>query len=344
MAAIGRHWFLIALGVCFTVGFVASESLTWLAEASWLRNGVVFVVMAITGVTLRADAIRGSLATPGPSLLAIGLNILAVPLLTSTASLFLSGSLFGGLYVASLVPCTLASAAVWTRRAGGDDSVALMTTVVTNLACLLVIPLGLWILPVGGAASPGGPGEVSTSEQMMKIAGLVVAPLILAQILRRLGGDVWADSRKRKLQIAAQIGILTMVVFGAVASAGVMDQHESSAVERSASLAAAAMATGEQTGDSGSGLLGLTTLVFASAVIHLLVLVIGIAMAKRLGFSRERQIAVGFAGSQKTLMVGLQVAIDCGVSVLPMIVYHVSQLVLDTLVANRWARPEKSGA
>jgi sodium/bile acid cotransporter 7 len=35
-------------------------------------------------------------------------------------------------------------------------------------------------------------------------------------------------------------------------------------------------------------------------------------------------------------MIGLQIAIECGVSVLPMIVYHVGQLLIDTVVADRW--------
>ena len=50
------------------------------------------------------------------------------------------------------------------------------------------------------------------------------------------------------------------------------------------------------------------------------------------------RIAIGIAGSQKTLMVGLQIAIDCGVSVIPMLVYQLCQLVIDTVVAERWKR------
>ena len=51
--------------------------------------------------------------------------------------------------------------------------------------------------------------------------------------------------------------------------------------------------------------------------------------------NRADQISVGFAGSQKTLMVGLQVAIDLGINVIPMVAYHISQLLIDTLVADR---------
>ena len=54
-----------------------------------------------------------------------------------------------------------------------------------------------------------------------------------------------------------------------------------------------------------------------------------------LGMRREDRIAVGFAGSQKTLMVGLQLCIELQVEMLPMVAYHVGQLLVDTLIADR---------
>src|SRR5262249_29507311 len=70
--------------------------------------------------------------------------------------------------------------------------------------------------------------------------------------------------------------------------------------------------------------------------VHVVVLVCGILLARGLRFTPENQIAVGLAGSQKTLMVGLQISLELGVSVLPMITYHVGQLLIDTIVVDRW--------
>ncbi|MDP7304159.1 MAG: bile acid:sodium symporter, partial [Pirellulaceae bacterium] len=50
------------------------------------------------------------------------------------------------------------------------------------------------------------------------------------------------------------------------------------------------------------------------------------------------QIAVAFASSQKTLMVGLLMAMSLQVSILPMVTYHVMQLLIDTLIADRFRR------
>lgn len=60
-------------------------------------------------------------------------------------------------------------------------------------------------------------------------------------------------------------------------------------------------------------------------------------MAKKLGLRRPQQTAVAIAGSQKTLMVGLQLAIDCSVSTVPMVAYHLSQLLIDTVFASKVA-------
>jgi sodium/bile acid cotransporter 7 len=149
---------------------------------------------------------------------------------------------------------------------------------------------------------------------MRKLALIVVAPLILAQLVRRMGAASWADRNKFRLSTLAQLGILVMVTFGAVASATRVSE---SGVEPTAWI-------------------NMVLLILLAAAIHLAALWIGVMIARQSGSPREAQIAVGMAGSQKTLMVGLQIAIDCGVSVVPMLVYHLSQLVLDTIVAGKW--------
>ena len=50
------------------------------------------------------------------------------------------------------------------------------------------------------------------------------------------------------------------------------------------------------------------------------------------------RIAIGIAGSQKTLMVGLNTAVELNRSILPMLLFHICQLVFDTLIADYWAK------
>jgi sodium/bile acid cotransporter 7 len=76
-------------------------------------------------------------------------------------------------------------------------------------------------------------------------------------------------------------------------------------------------------------------MIAAVMAVHLSMLAAGFALARFVGLSREDQIAVGFAGSQKTLMVGLKISLDLQYSILPIVVYHVGQLLVDTLIADR---------
>ena len=121
----------------------------------------------------------------------------------------------------------------------------------------------------------------------------------------------WADRHKKRLSTLSQFGILAMVLFGAVSSAGYTD---GSAVSWTLLLA----------------------VILTGAAIHVIALWLGVFTARQSGSDRAGQIAVGISGSQKTLMVGLQIAIDCGVSVVPMLVYHLCQLIIDTIIADRW--------
>jgi sodium/bile acid cotransporter 7 len=214
----------------------------------------------------------------------------------------------GGLLVAAATPCTLASAAVWTRRAGGNDATAVLVTIVTNLLCVVVTPL--WMVVFTGR-SVAGP-DLTFAGMASKLAILVVLPMTAAQCLRvvgRLGS--WATSHRIALGVLAQCGILSMVLIGSIQAGSRLRSSEVLLVWDLLSMLAAVIA------------------------VHLVMFWVGITLAKRLRFDRQEQIAVGFAGSQKTLMVGLLMALSLGFSILPMVTYHVCQLLIDTVIADR---------
>lgn len=314
--AISRQWFLLALVVCLAIGFGLPDLLRPLAQIGLLRSLITASVLFLMGLTLDAQSIGRAVRRPMPSLLGIGLNTLLVPLLALPALWLLSTELGGGVIVASLVPCTLASAAVWTRKAGGDDGVAMVISVITNLSCFLVAPLGLWLIL-------GRVTEISAVDQITNLALWVVLPMVAGQVLRRMLLAQWAAEHRVQLATLAQTGILVMVAFGSVASADHIADRPG----------------GGMSGGVALEIVAAGTLVIG---IHCVTLAIGVAAARGLGATAAEQIAVGLAGSQKTLMVGLQIALDCGVSVLPMIIYHVGQLMLDTVVAQRWSERQNT--
>ena len=76
--------------------------------------------------------------------------------------------------------------------------------------------------------------------------------------------------------------------------------------------------------------------------LHLAAVAAGHGLALGAGMNRRDRIAIGFAGSQKTLMVGLHIALVYygGLAVLPMVAYHTGQLILDTIIGDWLVRRE----
>ncbi len=159
--------------------------------------------------------------------------------------------------------------------------------------------------------------DLSLSKMALKLGLLVVLPMMLAQFVRlHQPLASWATKSKPLLSVFAQSGILSMVFFGAVRTGlrlGVADATELAPLR-------------------------LFAMLVAVCTVHTTMLVAGLWLARLFRFSREDQIAVAFASSQKTLMVGLLMAMSLQVSILPMVTYHVMQLLIDTLIADRFRR------
>ena len=305
-----RHWFLIVLCTAMLVGILGWRQLLELADI-FPRNIVVAVVLFVMALPLKTNAIYNTLRRPGAALLAIALNIGLLPLLAWAVSPWLGDDLGTGLIVAACVPCTLASAAVWTRLAGGNDAVSLLVTVITNLTCFAFTPTWLKLLLGQGGES------IQFGQMSVKLLLLVVVPILAAQLLRQIPTvALAAEARKPILSFLAQIGVLSIVLIGAIYSGQQLDQI----------------------GIKLTGLAGqLILMLVLAAAIHLVAWFVGYWTAGLLGMQRADQLAVAFSGSQKTLMVGLAVALEfSGLAVLPMLAYHFLQLLFDTLLAQRF--------
>lgn len=310
-----RHGFLVALLAVLLTGIVGAPLLQGIAEQKLLRSALVAGVLFVLAMPLELQAMRRAVLRPGPPLLAVAVNFGLLPLFAWLISAGLSEEMGLGLLVAATTPSTLASAAVWTRRAGGNDAIAILVTIITNSSCCIVTPLWLVLMAGEIVDSP----ELNLSRMTTRLGLLVLLPMVIAQALRfHRPLAAAATARKAMFNSVAQYGILSMVLFGAIATG--LRLRETSL---HATLA-----------------WDLASMLAAVAVVHLAMLWAGVELAKRCGFSREDQIAVGFAGSQKTLLVGLLVAVSLQITILPMVTYHVFQLVADTVIADRFQRSD----
>ncbi len=311
MLFVRRHWFLLALSAVLLVGMIWNARLSVpLSQVprGWLVAGVMFM----TALPLPFTAFTSVVRRWRGLAIALVINMAMAPVLAQLLRGLLPEQLSVGLLIAASVPCTLASAAVWTRRGGGNDALALAVTIITNLSCFAVMPATLFLFLSAHVVLPKTAAELS-----LQLVQRVLLPIAAAQLLRVLGPvATWATATKPVLSTICQCGILTMVLLGAVGA-------------------------GETLAKIGSLALPWCCwplLIAIVAVLHLGLFAAGWWFSQSIGLARPDGVAVAVAGSQKTLMIGLDVALSFGgLAVLPMVAYHVCQLLLDTILVD-WLR------
>ena len=315
-----RHWFLTGLVLVLVAGFTQPELMSRVARVEF-QDWVVAAVLFLMTLPLNAGAMWGALRRPKPVILAVAINYGLLPLVAWGVSFGLRPDLALGLMIVASIPTTQASCAVWTRRAGGNDAVAVMVTVVTNVFCFLVTPFWLATMTGNQAEIPLDP-----IAMMLELSIVVVLPMVAAQLVRVNG---WvareATLHKMPLSVMAQVGLLVMVLIGAV-QAGLKLESNTAPI----------------------GALDTAAMLASVSGVHLAMFFCGLWLGRLWGISWEDRVAVGFSGSQKTLMIGLHIAIspafNNGLAMLPMVAYHVCQLLLDSFIADRLrgAKPEGS--
>ncbi len=305
------NWFLVWLAIILAAGM----AFPWafkpvLTEAIQTRGqqGIVFFVMFMMSLALPTDALFRAFRQPGPTILAVGLNWLVTPLLALLAVPLLHSEFQGGVLLAAAMPCSMASASVWTRRAGGNDAISLMVTVITNGTCFVITPL-LVLLLTGKQVQ-----NFNVWDKVTELSLLVLLPLILAQFARQIDLiRAFCDRHRSWLGVLTQTGLLFVILLGAVKTGERL--HQATA-----------------TSPTGFQILLMITTVLA---IHTFVLFMGVALSATLKITKPDGIAVGIAGSQKTLMIGLPMAGELQTSILPLVTFHAGQLLIDAVFAER---------
>jgi sodium/bile acid cotransporter 7 len=308
---LSKRWFLLLLVSGVGLAFWQAE---WLRPVTRSVPPLALVGPALFLMALGLDSHRlyQAVRQPLPALWAVLISYGAVPLLAWQAGPLLPvADLRIGLMIAASVPCTLASAVLWTRMAGGNDATALLVTLLTTSTSWLATTSWLFV-------GTGTQVDVDPARMMAELALVLVVPVALGQALRALGRFAGLATRfRRQLGVVSQLLIFCIILKAAVDVRVRLGDH----------------------GDRlGFGLL-LTGLVCVS--LHLLALVSGLWSSRGLGFDRATQIAVAFACSQKTLPVALYLFEahfrDFPLAVVPLVFYHVGQLIVDTFIADNLA-------
>ena len=311
-----KRWFLVGLLIAIPTGLSMGNAAGEQNPESFakLATPVICTVLFLMAFTLDSRQLLRSLSNPKAVLFTLLVNIVLLPVLAwPIAGVQLMEDYRVGLTIISTVPCTMAAASVWTRRAGGNDAVSLLVTLLTNGLCFTFTPFWLgWLLDTSV--------EFDRMGMLIRLLKVALIPSALGQIARLLLVSRLPVDRARGPLGAIAMGGVLVVIFGASMKAG----------PQIASLA----------GSTGAAA---TVLMAVSAVgLHLTAAGFAYVVGRRL-LTRPDAIAACFAGSQKTLPIGILIATDpsmlgaAGVpfAILPLLTYHALQLVVDTLIADK---------
>lgn len=309
-----QHWFLLVL--VFVVGSaLAFPGPIHPLTDIWEPRPTIAISLFLMAWTMPTRSLFEEVRKPLAALWAVLLSYTLVPI-----GAWLLGFLGPiddvqvGLVLVASVPCTLASAILWTRLAGGNDATALLATMGTTFLswCLTT----LWLMVLTGAKI-----EVPVPQMMLDLVLTLLLPVIGGQLLRRIPAcKSFADNYRVPISIFSQFFVLAIIL-----KAGV--------------------SVGDKLHDANSSvapLVFLASLVLAISL-HVLALASGWFSSHWLGFDRGRQIAVAFSASQKTLQISVMLFDEYyreshPYAIIPLLFYHVGQLLLDTAIARRMAK------
>jgi sodium/bile acid cotransporter 7 len=314
-----RDWFL--------VGMVSAVALASLAPAIGRSGGPlradavadagIFAVFFLHGIGLSTEKLRSGISRWRLHAVVQVFTFAVFPLLFVLLRAAVGDAippylLLGFLYLCAL-PSTISSSVAMTGLARGNVAAAIFNATLSSL-------LGVFLTPfiVSVAAGTAG-GELSLADAMLKIAGLLVLPLVLGQLARPLVG-AWFARYKKYTSVfdRAVILLVVWVSFCDSVSAGLWR-------------------------DYGVGTIALTAA--GAAGILAVVLLLSWRAARLLGLEVEDEIVAVFCGSKKTLASGVPMAKllfgahpGLGVIVLPIMFYHQLQLLVCSVLAERYAR------
>jgi solute carrier family 10 (sodium/bile acid cotransporter), member 7 len=308
---------LLALAIVLATVMPVTAEYRPVAQA--VSNGAIFLLFLLNGLRLpRAEVVRG--LRHGRFLLPLALWCFLVMALAGWALAKVGGALplpptvaLGLLFLGAL-PSTVQSATAYTSLAGGNVAVSVVAAAFLNiLGVFLSAPL--FSLLAGGEA-PGF--DLGALE---RIALILLLPFLIGQLAQGRAGHLVRDHRRLATWMdRSAIAIAVYVAFSGAVEQGLWQQV--GPVEWAALL-----------------LLVTVFLLFGFGGAWLL--------GEALRLARADRIAFLFSGAQKSIALGAPLAsllfppAIAGLLLLPVLTYHLLQLIISAPLANRLAAPPR---
>ncbi|NOK03365.1 MULTISPECIES: bile acid:sodium symporter family protein [Myxococcus] len=316
---LARDWFLLGMfgAVILAALFPEFGASGGPMHADVVADVGIFAVFLLHGLGLPAAQLRAGVVTWRVHVVVQAFTFVVFPLLWWLGDVlvgrWMPADLSLGLLYLCAVPSTISSSVAMTGVARGNVPAAIFNASLSSLLGIVLTPLiiGLFASATGHSLSMG--------QAILKLSTLLLLPLALGQLLRPLVGGWFA--RYRPYTNAFDRVVILVLVYSSFCD----------------SIASGLFS------DYGAAVLGVA---FVGAVLILaIVLMLTTRTARALGFSKEDEITVVFCGSKKTLASGVPMARllfganpALGLIVLPLMFYHQAQLLVCSLLAERYAK------
>ncbi|WP_434626296.1 bile acid:sodium symporter [Pseudomonas sp. Z1-29] len=292
-------------------------------HAEWVVNIGIFVVFFLHGVNLSGEQIRHGLKNIRLHLMVQGFTFGVFPLIwllgNWTLGSHVPSLLMLGFFYLCALPSTISSSVALTGSAGGNVPAAILNASLSSVLGVLLTPL-LVSLVVGNGA-----GGIDLGSTLLDLCMMLLLPLVLGQFLRRWLAGFFARY-KRYTSIIDKLVIL-LLVYAAFCNSmisGIWQQQ-------------------------GHGVL--LSAVLGSAVLLAVILWMTTRTARALRFNNADEVAAVFCASKKSLAAGVPMAAlifgnnpGLGLILLPIMIYHPMQLIVCSILAERYASRQRAQA
>lgn len=321
------HWirsngFLLGLAAAVVLAFLFPEpgSDKGFLHADTVNNFGIALILFLQGLSLAFEKIKSGAANWRLHLIVQSFTFIVFPLvgllLNAIMPFFWPSQpevIRQGFLYLCVLPSTVSTSVVLTAVAGGNTSGALFNAAFSNILGVVLTPLLVHLLMQStGQSAPFGP-------LLLQITLLTLVPFAMGMILRNKVKH-WVDARKPWVNRISNAVIL-FIVYSAFC-----DSVEDRIWNRHGT--------------------------FATLEILLVVVILFVGMSLLVLFAcrlfrlnREDAIAAYFCSVKKTLAMGVPLAmlifgntVDLPFILLPIMFYHPIQLLVNGILANRWAR------
>ncbi len=281
------------------------------AVANLISSGAVFLIFLLHGIRLPRDEVLAGLRNwrvqGAISLFVFGVMTLVGLGLARLTDGWLPPLVALGFLYAGVLPTTVQSATTYTSLARGAVAVSVIASALINLAAIIVSPALFALLA-------GRDGGVSLSGDLaIRIALILLLPFIVGQMVQRWARP-WVLRHPSGVKLMDQ-GAIAIAVYVAF-SAAVVDGIWSTLSGSDFAILGAGVTLMLVAGFGGAWLLG-----------------------GALRLARPERAAVLFAGAHKSIAVGAPLAAllfpasAAGMVLLPILVYHLAQLIVSAWIA-----------